>query len=62
MAPYGVDFDPIDNVLMARACGVDGHRVATEAELKAVAAGAIRRGETTVIEIPVDVEDYVPII
>jgi acetolactate synthase-1/2/3 large subunit len=62
LAPYGVDFDPIDNVLAARACGVAGCRVESERELAAAAGEAIRRQETTVIEIPVDVEDYIPII
>ncbi len=62
LAPYGVDFDPIDSVLTARACGVAGCRVESEGELAAVAGEAVRRQETTVIEIPVDVEDYVPII
>ncbi|MBO0701537.1 MAG: thiamine pyrophosphate-binding protein, partial [Candidatus Dormibacteraeota bacterium] len=62
LAPYGVDFEPIDNVLVARACGVAGCRVESEDDLAVAAGEALRRGGPTVIEIPVDVEDYVPII
>lgn len=62
LAPYGVDFDPIDSVLVARACGVAGCRVESEGDLATAAREAMARNETTVIEVPVDVEDYVPII
>ncbi|MFZ0215181.1 MAG: thiamine pyrophosphate-dependent enzyme, partial [Candidatus Dormiibacterota bacterium] len=62
LAPYGVDFDPIDNVLLAEACGVRGCRVDSEASLAAAAREALQRDETTVIEVPIDLEDYVPII
>lgn len=60
--PYGVDFDPIDSVLTAEACGVAGRRVASEPELAAAAREAVASGGTAVIEVPVDVEDYVPLI
>ncbi|MGH7911196.1 MAG: thiamine pyrophosphate-binding protein [Candidatus Dormibacteraceae bacterium] len=62
IAPFGVDFDPIDSVLTAQACGVDGCRVGSEPELAAAARDALASGRTSVIEIPVEVEDYVPII
>ncbi len=62
LAPYGVDFEPIDSVLVAEACGVRGSRVESEAELAAAAREALQRDQTTVIEIPVSVDDYVPII
>ena len=59
---YGVDFDAIDSVRVAGACGVRGCRVESEAELADAAREALRCDRTTVIEVPVDVEDYVPII
>jgi acetolactate synthase-1/2/3 large subunit len=59
---YGVDFDPIDSVLTARACGVRGYRVAGERELADCAREALRAGETAVIEIPVDAEDYAELV
>ena len=56
--PYGVDFDAIDSVLTAQACGAQGYRVRSEAELTDRAREALRSGETTVIEIPVLADDY----
>jgi len=60
--PYGVDFDPIDSVELARSCGVRGWRVTSEAELAERAAAALRCGETTVIEVPILADDYAPIV
>lgn len=59
---YGVDFEAIDTVLAARSCGVRGCRVTSEEELTECAREAGERGETTVIEIPIRAEDYVPIL
>ena len=59
---YGVDFDPIDSVLTARACGVSGYRVESEAQLTDCARQALRAGETAVIEIPVDADDYAELV
>jgi len=59
---YGVDFDPIDSVLVARSVGVKGCRVETEAQLTECAREAAESGETTVIEIPVRPDDYAPIV
>lgn len=55
---YGVDFNPIDNVLVARSAGVRGCRVETEAQLTECARKAIDSGETTVVEIPIRADDY----
>jgi acetolactate synthase I/II/III large subunit len=62
LEPYGVDFDPIDSVLAARSCGVRGCRVGSEAELTASAREALESGETTVIEIPIQADDYAGIV
>ncbi len=59
---YGVDFEPIDSVLTAQACGVRGVRVADESELADCAREAAARSEITVIEIPIRADDYTPII
>jgi acetolactate synthase-1/2/3 large subunit len=59
---YGVDFDPIDSVLVARSCGVRGFRVESESELSERATEALRSGETTVIEIPIRADDYAPLV
>lgn len=62
---YGVDFEPIDSVLVARACGCEG-MVARTAEELAVAAEqalvATRAGVPFVIEVPLDAEAYRPIV
>jgi len=59
---YGVDFSPIDSVLMAEACGVKGCRVANESELSECAREAATRPGTTVIEVPMRADDYAPIV
>lgn len=59
---YGVDFNPIDSVLVARAAGVRGCRVETEAQLTECAREAADRGEMTLIEIPIRADDYTPIV
>jgi acetolactate synthase-1/2/3 large subunit len=59
---YGVDFDRINNVMAARACGVRASRVSTSAELRRAARNALNSRETTVIEVPIDADDYLPII
>jgi thiamine pyrophosphate-dependent acetolactate synthase large subunit-like protein len=55
---YGVDFDPIDSVLTARAAGVEGVRVETAADLTGAVRDAFAAGRTTVIEVPLDVDSY----
>jgi len=60
--PYGVDFDPIDSVQVARSCGVRGCRVSSESELAQCAEEALRSGETSVIEVPVLADDYADIV
>jgi acetolactate synthase-1/2/3 large subunit len=55
---YGVDFEPIDSVLVAHATGVDGVRVQDAGELAAAVRAAFAGGRTTVIEVPVDPDSY----
>ena len=51
---YGVDFDPIDTVATARACGVEAIRAATPSEISRAVAGAVERNRALVVEVPVD--------
>ncbi|HEY8642116.1 MAG TPA: thiamine pyrophosphate-dependent enzyme, partial [Candidatus Dormibacteraeota bacterium] len=55
---YGVDFEPIDSVLVAQAAGVDGVRVASAEELTTAVRAAFASGRITVIEVPVDADSY----
>lgn len=55
---YGVDFDPIDSVKTAEACGVAGVRVESEQELAEAIAAALAAGTALVVEVPIDIEDY----
>jgi acetolactate synthase-1/2/3 large subunit len=55
---YGVDFDPIDTVLTARACGVDGAIATTATELKRRVADAVRSSASLVVEVPLAPEQY----
>jgi len=55
---YGVDFEPIDSVLVARAAGVDGVRVESADALTAAVRAAFAAGRTTVIEVPIDADAY----
>jgi acetolactate synthase I/II/III large subunit len=59
---YGVDFSPIDSVLIAEACGVRGRRVTNESELAECAREAAMHSGTTVIEVPMRADDYAPIV
>jgi acetolactate synthase I/II/III large subunit len=58
MERYGVDFDPIDTVATARACGVRAVRVESGEALAEAAAGALAAGEPLVIEVPIAAADY----
>jgi acetolactate synthase-1/2/3 large subunit len=62
---YGVDFEPIDSVLVARACGCEGTVARTAEELAAAAErglAATRQGVPFVIEVPLDPAAYRPIV
>jgi len=55
---YGVEFDPIDSVKTAEACGVEGVRVDAADELGAIVAGAVKENRALVVEIPVEIAAY----
>ena len=55
---YGVDFDPIDSVKTAEACGVPGVRVTSESELAAAVAAAVATRTPLLVEVPIDAADY----
>jgi acetolactate synthase-1/2/3 large subunit len=55
---YRTDFSPIDTVKMAESCGVEARRTTNPGELASAVKGAIARGRSLVIAIPVDYSDY----
>jgi acetolactate synthase I/II/III large subunit len=55
---YRTDFSPIETVKMAGSCGVDALRTTNPGELASAAKGAMARGRSLVIAIPVDYADY----
>ena len=62
---YGVDFEPIDSVLVAQACGCAGTVARTPDELTAAARQALAANEAGlpfVIEVPLDPDAYRPIV
>jgi acetolactate synthase-1/2/3 large subunit len=54
----GVDFGAVDAVKVAQACGADGIRVSSLAELTSAVKKAARSRSSTVIEIPMDPNLY----
>jgi len=58
LEPYRTDFNPIDSVKMAEACGVEGVRTTSPEELASVAKRAIDCRRGLVIAVPVDYADY----
>jgi acetolactate synthase I/II/III large subunit len=61
LEPYRVEFDRIDTVKMAEACGVEGVRTADPGELAEVARRAIERRRSLVVAVPVRDAEYVPL-
>jgi acetolactate synthase I/II/III large subunit len=55
---YGTDFNAIETVKMAEACGVDALRTTSPDELASAARRAIDRGRNLVIAVPVRYTDY----
>jgi len=55
---YRTEFNPIDTVKMAEACGVAGLRTSNPDELAAAAAGAVKERRSLVIAVPVNDGDY----
>lgn len=58
LEPYRMDFDPIDTVRMAEACGIDGLRTTNPDQLASAARRAVDERRSLVVGIPVDYRDY----
>src|SRR3978361_2019320 len=55
--PYGCDLGPIDFVTFARACGADGFRCATAAEVRPALTSALRSSKAAVVEAIIDPDE-----
>jgi thiamine pyrophosphate-dependent acetolactate synthase large subunit-like protein len=55
---FGVDFEPIDSVAIAQACGVPGLRVQRVEQLVAEVAAAAKANSSLVVEVPVALDSY----
>jgi acetolactate synthase-1/2/3 large subunit len=55
---FGVDFEPIDSVATAQACGVPGLRVRSVEQLVTEVAAAARTDSSLVVEVPVAPDSY----
>lgn len=55
---YGVEFNPIDSVRTAEACGVAGVRVETAKHLSSVVSEAVAENRSLVVEVPVEIAAY----
>lgn len=58
LAPYRMDFNPIDNVKMAEACGVTAMRTSKPDELASAVKRAVQQGTSLVVAVPVHYADY----
>ena len=55
--PYGCDLGPIDFVAFAKACGADGFRCATPAEVRPALTSALRSPKAAIVEAVVDPDE-----
>jgi acetolactate synthase-1/2/3 large subunit len=58
LEPYRMDFNPIDNVKMAEACGVEAIRTTSPDELASAVKRAVDGKKSLMVAIPVHYEDY----
>ena len=58
LEPYRMDFNPIDNVKMAEACGVKALRTSNPDELSSAVRAAVASGTSLVVAIPIHYADY----
>jgi len=58
LEPYRMDFNPIDNVKMAEACGVEGIRTANADEMASAVKRAVAQNKSLVVAVPVHYQDY----
>jgi acetolactate synthase-1/2/3 large subunit len=55
---YRTDFERIDAVKVAEACGVEGLRTASPADLASSVRRALERNTGLVVAVPIDYSDY----
>jgi acetolactate synthase-1/2/3 large subunit len=58
LEPYRMDFNQINNIKMAEACGVKGLRTSNPDEMASAVKTAIARNESLVVAVPVHYADY----
>lgn len=58
LAPYRMDFRPIDTVKTAEACGVKALRTSNPDELASAVRRAVAEGRSLVVGVPVNYADY----
>ena len=58
LAPYRMDFRPIDTVKTAEACGVQALRTSNPDELASAVRRAVAEGRSLVVGVPVNYADY----
>ena len=58
LEPYRTDFQPIDSVKIAEACGVAGLRTADPSQMAAAVTEALGENRSLVLEIPVSYAGY----
>lgn len=58
LEPYRMDFNPIDNVKMAEACGVQAMRTSNPDELASAVKRAVSGNKSLVCAVPVHYADY----
>lgn len=58
LEPYRMDFNPIDTVRMAQACGVEALRTDNPDELGSAVRRAVAKNKSLVVGIPVHYADY----
>jgi acetolactate synthase I/II/III large subunit len=58
LEPYRMDFNPIDNVKMAEACGVQGLRTSNPDQMASAVTRAVAQRKSLVVAVPVHYEDY----
>ena len=58
LEPYRMDFNSINNIKMAEACGVKGLRTSDPDEMASAVKTAVARNESLVVAIPVHYADY----
>jgi acetolactate synthase-1/2/3 large subunit len=58
LEPYRMDFNSINNIKMAEACGVKGLRTSNPDEMASAVKTAVVRNESLVVAVPVHYADY----